>query len=218
MGKTVLNLKQTSILDAFTEEPFLTGNFYFTGGTALSEVYLQHRESIDLDFFSRLQFDPQKLLNIIESWSRKYKFIIKQQFVDPTYIYICKFADNEELKIDFATYPYKQLSERVVYHERLQVDSLLDISVNKLITLTQRAEAKDYVDLFYILQHFSFWELKEGVRSKFNVELEPFTAAADFAAVETIEFLPKMLTTLTIQELKSFFLTLAKKLGGNFIE
>jgi len=52
MGKnSILNNRQSLILEEFQKSDFLTSKFYFTGGTALSEVYLKHRESVDLDFF-----------------------------------------------------------------------------------------------------------------------------------------------------------------------
>lgn len=48
MGKIILTPKQQVILDEVKNTPFLTENFYFTGGTALSSVYLHHRLSEDL--------------------------------------------------------------------------------------------------------------------------------------------------------------------------
>jgi predicted nucleotidyltransferase component of viral defense system len=47
-----LSKHQLDFLDFFSKEKRLRERFYFTGGTALSEYYLHHRRSIDLDFFS----------------------------------------------------------------------------------------------------------------------------------------------------------------------
>jgi predicted nucleotidyltransferase component of viral defense system len=56
MGKIKLNESlltftklQKSIFNALSKNPELTKKFYLTGGTALSAVYLHHRESEDLD-------------------------------------------------------------------------------------------------------------------------------------------------------------------------
>jgi predicted nucleotidyltransferase component of viral defense system len=50
MGKnTILIKEQKSILDLISKNQYLKSNFYFTGGTALSEIYLQHRLSEDID-------------------------------------------------------------------------------------------------------------------------------------------------------------------------
>ena len=59
----ILTKEQQTILSEVGKESFFT-NFYFTGGTALSAFYLQHRYSEDLDFFSEETFDTQ----IVESF------------------------------------------------------------------------------------------------------------------------------------------------------
>ena len=69
MGKnSILNKEQKIIFSEVKKSKFLTENFYFSGGTALSEVYLQHRESVDLDFFSEHEYDSSSIFN----W-RKWK-------------------------------------------------------------------------------------------------------------------------------------------------
>ena len=42
--------------------------------------------------------------------------------------------------------------------DNLEIDSLLDIAVNKILTLSSRAEVKDFVDLYFLLQKFSLWD------------------------------------------------------------
>src|SRR3989344_3678647 len=144
MGQTsILNKKQKLILDEFRQDDRLSSSFYFSGGTALSEFYLKHRESLDLDFFSQNTFNPQIVFEIVESWSRRYKFSIKSQFIDPTYNYFFNFEDGQILKVDFTRYPYKGLEEKKVV-DKLKVDSLFDIAVNKLLTINQRTEVKDF--------------------------------------------------------------------------
>ncbi len=50
MGKTILTPTQRQVLDILAKNSKFT-SFYLTGGTALSEYYLHHRLSEDLDFF-----------------------------------------------------------------------------------------------------------------------------------------------------------------------
>ena len=53
MGKMPLfTQEQKLIFDQIKNNQYLTDNFYFTGGTALSYFYLNHRYSEDMDFFS----------------------------------------------------------------------------------------------------------------------------------------------------------------------
>ncbi len=48
----ILTAEQKAFLDLVSQEKYLCERFYFTGGTALAEFYLQHRPSEDLDLFS----------------------------------------------------------------------------------------------------------------------------------------------------------------------
>lgn len=48
----ILNAIQKQVLNQIKKSAFLRNNFYFTGGTVLSEFYLQDSYYDDLDFFS----------------------------------------------------------------------------------------------------------------------------------------------------------------------
>jgi predicted nucleotidyltransferase component of viral defense system len=217
MGQiTILNEKQKSILNEFKVDDRLSA-FYFTGGTALSEYYLQHRQSDDLDFFTKGDFDPQIVLEAVNSWSQKLGFTIKSSFVDPTYTYFLNFKDNDQLKIDFARYPFPNLKEPE-NHDGLKVDSFYDISVNKFLTINQRTEVKDFVDVYYISEEFNFWQLKDGVAAKFNIEIDPFLMSVDYSKVKNFNNLPKMYKQLDLVTLKDFFRSQAKKLSGKSVE
>ena len=162
-------------------------------------------------------FNPQIILETIENWSKKYKFTIQTQYNEPNYNYFLNFEDKEILKVDFVRYPYKQL-EKINIFDNLKVDSLFDIAVNKLLTINQRTEVKDFVDMYFLLQQFNFWQLKDGVKAKFNIDLEPFLMAADFTKTEGFEIMPRMIKKLELQELKNFFKNQAIKLGSSSIK
>ena len=213
MGKIHLFTKeQKIILDAITKTNYLQSSFYFTGGTALSNFYLSHRYSDDLDFFSENKFDNQVLLTLMDEWSSKYNFSFKSRFIEVVYIFNLVFKNKTELKVDFAYYPHKRL-ERGKVIDNLEIDSLLDIAVNKILTVSQRSEVKDFVDLYFLLQKFHVWDLITGVKVKFNVEIEPLLLGADFLKVEDFDFLPRMILPLTLEELKAFFRQQAKEMG-----
>lgn len=217
MGKgSVLTEKQRIVLNEFGREAELASVFYFTGGTALSEYYLQHRLSDDLDFFTEGKFDPEPVFEIINSWSKKHSFIIRSEPHGLVYTYFFTFKDNEVLKVDFAQYPYPQIEEKKVFGS-VKVDSLYDIAVNKIITVNQRTNVKDFVDLYFLMKDFNFWQLKDGAIAKFNMELDPYLTAADFLKVEEFQSLPRMLIKLTLEELKIFFEVQAKKLGAEIL-
>jgi predicted nucleotidyltransferase component of viral defense system len=53
MPAKVLTPLQEKVLDILFDHGFADRGYYLTGGTALSEFYLQHRYSDDLDLFTR---------------------------------------------------------------------------------------------------------------------------------------------------------------------
>lgn len=209
--------EQQIIISNFIETDYLRSNFYFTGGTALSNFYLHHRYSDDLDFFSTTKFENQVLLTLIEEWSKKNDFTFTSRFIEVTYIFQLKFTNLSDLKVDFSYYPYKQIHKPVI-HEGISTDSLTDIAVNKLLTISQRTEVKDFVDLYFLLDHFSLYDLIEGVKQKFHQEIDTLLLAADFLKVEDFMILPRMKKGLQLAELKLFYRDLAKKLGMNSVD
>lgn len=212
MGKISFTPKQQVIFDEFKNSDFLKQNFYFTGGTALSAVYLHHRLSEDLDFFSQNKFDTLPILNLMTEWSTKHKFTVESKELEVVRIFLLQFSDGEKLKVDFGYYPYKRVEQGKLV-DSVDVDSLFDIAINKLQTIHQRADVKDFVDLYFLLKNFTVWDLMEGVRVKFRMELDPYTIAAASVKVDDFEKLPIMLIPLTLEQLKDYYRDLAKKLG-----
>lgn len=66
MAKSLLTKNQVNFLKIVGSDPYLTKYFYLTGGTALSEFYLKHRFSEDLDFFSEQEFSPINITPFIK--------------------------------------------------------------------------------------------------------------------------------------------------------
>lgn len=210
----IITLEQNLILDLFRNDEYLRSNFYFTGGTALSLYYLQHRESIDLDFFSANNFDIKTVTLQMTQWGSQHNFSVTYiPYEEKTHVFNLTFKDGKTVKVDFAYYPYKQIGESKI-ERGITVDSLVDIAVNKLLTTQQRTEVKDFVDLYFLLPKFTIGELLEGVRIKFHLEIDPFIFASDFLKVENFDFLPLMVKPLSIPELKAYFREKAKEIGA----
>lgn len=214
MGKIpILTKEQEIILGEITKISFFKKNFYFTGGTALSAFYLQHRLSEDLDFFSEKKFDNQIILTLMQELSQKLKFEIQSNFNEVVYIFNLRFNNGAKLKVDFGYYPYKKIAAERLIFEDFKLDSLRDIATNKLLTISQRTDIKDFVDLYFLLNEFTVWDLIDGIKFKFRIKIEPFIVAGDFLKIEGFEVLPKMIKPLKLEELKDFFRDKAKKLG-----
>lgn len=209
--------EQKIIFDQISKNNYIASNFYFTGGTALSAFYLGHRFSEDLDFFSQKKFDNNYISSQIIAWSKKMGFTFRSQFKEVVYIFNITFNDKRILKLDFGYYPYKQLEKGVVF-EGIIIDSLLDLAVNKLLSINQRADAKDFVDLYFLLGKFTIWDLIEGAKIKFNMETDPWLLSTDFLKIEEFDILPKMIRPLSLTELKQFFREKAKELAKKSVK
>jgi predicted nucleotidyltransferase component of viral defense system len=207
-----LTKEQKIILDEVKKEPFFKDQFYFTGGTALSALYLQHRDSDDIDLFSEKKFDEQTIFTFFSEWSNRHHFEFQSRRIGVVDIFNLSFPEKKILKVDFAYYPYKRIEKGQII-DGIVVDSLMDIAVNKLLTITQRTDVKDFVDLYFLLQDFSLWDLIEGVKVKFRVKLELFLISADFLKIEDFDYLPKMTKPLTLNDLKLFFREAAQEIG-----
>jgi len=207
---------QKLILSEIKKNKFLQSQFYFTGGTALSSIYLHHRYSDDLDLFTPNKFDNRIVFTLMTDWSKIHGFTFTSNFVEVVYIFLLTFENKEQLKVDFSYYPYQKIEKETII-DGVNVDSLLDIAVNKLFTITQRTEVKDFVDLYFLLKKFTVWDLRNGIRRKFKEDLNPLILGADFLKVESFEYMPKMIIPLTLKELQTFLQQQARDIGLNAI-
>ncbi len=213
----LLTPEQSLIIKHITTDDFLRSHFYFTGGTALSSVYLQHRDSEDLDFFSENAFNSEVVFDKLTQWSDHDKFGIDLRTIENINVFQLTFPKNVPLKVDFVYYRHKRIEAGQII-DGLQIDSLFDIAINKLLTTNQRTQVKDFVDLYFLLQTFSIWDLMEGVRVKFKVKLDPYIIASDFFKIETFDTLPRMIKPLSLEELRAFFQETAKDLARKSVE
>jgi len=220
MGKiSIITPEQKIILACIAKSDYLRQNFYFTGGTVLSEFYLQHRYSDDLDFFTEKEFNQQIILTLMTQWSEQHNFRFTSRFVEVVYRFDLRFSNKVNFTVDFGIYPYKRVEKGAKY-QNLDVDSLRDIATNKLMTINQRTDVKDFVDLYFLLKRkYSFWDLLYSAEIKFKrLDIDRILLAQDFLKIDDFQTLPKMIKPLTIDQLKKFFRQLAKSLGSKAVE
>lgn len=219
MEQMKLDSQQKKIIDAVKKDPYLRNRFYFTGGTALSACYLHHRLSEDLDLFSERKFNAERVIRFMNETSKKERFVYKMRQPEglDILVFSLEFINGGLLKVDFNYYPYKKIEKRNNI-EGILVDNLLDIGANKLLTINQRTEVKDFVDLYFLLQKYTTWDLLYAAEVKFHMEFDILLIAADFLKVEVFKSLPKMLVPLKLIDLYSFFRQTAKELGGKVVK
>jgi len=215
MGQTILNDFQRKILGQFKKTP-LSKKYYLAGGTALSEFYLKHRRSEDLDFFTEEELDILELERFVHLISK----IIPQEKVEYqkgfglfTYFFYPK-GENVKYKVDFGQYPFP-LIEKPKLISGILVETLYDIAVDKAHTISVRPRLRDFIDLYFILQIKKEWNLKNLLQKafeKFGIKVDPLQLGENLFQVTKLSDMPIMLKHLDGEEMESFFLKEAKSL------
>ncbi len=203
MGKKVLTQRQEKVLKAVAREPKLA-HFYLSGGTALAAFYLKHRLSDDLDFFTMEPPDTIFLDHFMQTLKKslKAKEIHYEKLYDRR-LFTLKWT-KEVLKVEFTIYPFPQFKKPQV-KGGVRIDSLRDISANKLMALLDRFEPKDFVDLFFLLKERRLEDLVCDTEKKFGIKIDPLFLGGEFSKARRISALPPMLKRLSVGQLKKFF-------------
>lgn len=204
---------QRNLLVRIGQSP-LNSSFYLTGGTALAAFYLYHRYSIDLDFFTP---DPTAVVRVpplMQEMARQLGVEVKFTRTLDTFLEcFLQAPDGERVELDFAQdSPYRLEPTRLDDTLQVNLDNLTDIACNKLSALFDRAEPKDFVDVYFICQEvMPFAHLVELARQK-HLGLDDYWLAVALQRVENVEILPRMVKPLSLAELKAFFLSQATEL------
>ena len=209
---------QQLFLSAILADPYIRDTYYLTGGTALSACYINHRLSDDIDLFSPQKLDEPRVVQIVSERIGPIASKIDYARIHDRLAYTIMFPHKKNLKVDIVYYPYTPIEQSKKTYKGLAIDSMADIGVNKLMTLTQRTEAKDYVDLFYILKKYTMWELRQGVADKFKMEIEPFYLSSLYMKATSLTALPMMKKKLKLEELQKFFKNQALTLASRFVK
>lgn len=198
----------------------LASHFYFSGGTALSHYYLQHRYSEDLDFFSQNEFDPLGVTVSLKSIQKKLRFeTFDYQSSFNRNLYFLSFEKNDILKLEFTYYPFPQI-EQPKEIDGILVDSVIDIATNKLFTISQKPRGRDYFDLFSIIRkyHFTIEDLRMKAKLKFDWHVDPLQLASRLFEVDTHLDDPIIDGKFDAKTLTQFFQTEAEKMKGEVLE
>ena len=192
----------------------LRDHFFLTGGTALAALYLHHRYSVDLDLFTENPAAVGQVPPIMREIVARFDLGITFTRTLGTFLEAFVTSPNgERVEFDFAQdSPYRLEPTRLDPELGLWVDNPTDIACNKLSALFDRAEPKDFVDVFFVVQEvLSFDRLVELARRK-HVGMDNYWLAMALTQVERIAVLPRMVKPVSVNELKAFFLARAKEL------
>jgi hypothetical protein len=212
-----LTIQQEAILTEMLHEQYLLDTFYLTGGTALSSWYLNHRDSYDLDFFTNKPIDYERIIR----WVKHLEKIVHYTTVrfDQDYGFLqcfLRFTKTISLKIDFHNYGATLIKQGFQWRG-LTIDSLYDITVNKLRTIATTPRTRDYVD-FYCINNFSPCNLSQlfnDVQRKFREDTDFIQLTRNFLKVEECTDMPIMRIPFDKSAMFKYYQKLASSLNSS---
>ncbi|MFH0819700.1 MAG: nucleotidyl transferase AbiEii/AbiGii toxin family protein [bacterium] len=219
MAKTILSPNQKIILDVLSSDDNLRRDFYLTGGTALSEYYLHHRLSEDLDFFSEKEFDPQ----IISVFFKKNKSAIgiRKIAFESSFnrnLFFLHLPKSEIIKTEFTYFPFPRI-EKKKGADKLAIDGILDIAVNKIFTIYQKPRSRDFIDLYFILKKTG-WRIEDIVtkaKIKFDWHIDYLQLGSKFLLAKEVGDRPRMLVKINDKVWQNFFVKEAKNFKSKIL-
>jgi predicted nucleotidyltransferase component of viral defense system len=134
--------------------------FRLVGGTGLS-LQLGHRQSIDIDLFSDVDFDINDLAKVVRKKIPTAE-IRKLSFGLTIYI---PTPDKKDLKVDLMN-TEKFIRDPIII-ENIRIAHLEDIAPMKLEAITSRNTKKDFFDIYELLKTFRIEDLLHFYTEKY---------------------------------------------------
>lgn len=127
--------------------------FYLAGGTALA-IQIGHRTSVDFDFYTQHHFQSGSLARLVyRALDDRWEIEITRD-LDDTF----DLTTKPDIHLSCFYYEYPLLCPaRVIMG--VSVASLQDIAAMKILAISQRGRHRDFVDLYYLLGHFTVEEM-----------------------------------------------------------
>ena len=143
------------LLKELQSSPIFEGT-RLVGGTALA-LQLGHRSSIDLDFFGSIQASSEDIRDFL---SEEHSITIVKESRNIN-IYLI-----DGIKVDIVNYRYQWIDTPVV-GDGFVLAGLKDIAAMKIAAVVGRGTKKDFIDLYFLLQHFSLNEILDFYMQKY---------------------------------------------------
>jgi predicted nucleotidyltransferase component of viral defense system len=209
---SILTPFQKTIFEELCRQDFITKSFRFAGGTALSEFYLKHRYSEDLDFFTDEESSIEEVkIRLFPVFKSLGVNPVEYRETNSSKIFFLKSGQRETVKVDFNFWPFKR-EKKGKYYKKLEIESLLDIAISKLDTILTRNKARDFVDFYFIQKEspFDLEMLLEKLTEKTECKFDPLFLGRCFLKIEKLSDYPRMIKEFSRQEMIDYFLSLAK--------
>lgn len=206
----ILTPLQSDFLREFFANP-IGRQFFLTGGTALAAFYFHHRLSEDLDLFTTQDGALEQMRRELPDLARRLQCSLSSGISTPTLAQFFLTRHNASVMIDLVRDVDVQCGEHRI-HDGVIVDALENIGANKITAIFGRTDAKDFVDLYFILQSGCAFETLLRMAQQKDTGLSEFYLAGMMRRVSQLTRLPKMVKPLDLEVLQKFFLQLADDL------
>ncbi|MGH7830820.1 MAG: nucleotidyl transferase AbiEii/AbiGii toxin family protein [Candidatus Binatia bacterium] len=187
--------------------------FFLTGGTALSAFYLRHRYSQDLDLFTldSEAFDRAPLY--MADSAAKLTALADSLQTAPQFRRYRLSRGEQSVIVDFVREVAPQISEQKNRIEGITVDTLEEITANKICALLSRAEIKDYVDLYFLDRAGYPLEKHIEAAQKKDAGVSKSALAYVLSEVSFSKVPDFMIASLSLADLQKYFKSLAQNLA-----
>ena len=151
-----VNPDTLELLKTLMSQPEMQG-MRLVGGTSLALQY-GHRQSIDLDFFGKLQVSLDEIINMITRLGLDFKVLNQTRL-------ILQLVVNK-IKVDIIDYSYDWIDEPII-ENGITLASPKDIAALKINAIEGRGSKKDFIDIYLLLQHYSLDDILYFYVSKY---------------------------------------------------
>lgn len=202
MHKEILDKKTEYVFQEISKNK-ICDNFYLAGGTALA-LQFGHRKSIDLDWFSKNDFNTAEIKEKLEELG---KLSLESEEKNTLNVIL------DGVKISFLGYRYDLLFPLINW-EGIKIADWRDIACMKVDAVSSRGSKKDFIDLYFILKQIAIYELLEIFDKKYEKieynRMHIFKSLTYFKDANE-EPMPIMLEDVKWENVKKFFNDLARK-------
>lgn len=202
--------KQTKNSLAILNKTAFIKDFYLAGGTGLA-LQFGHRISLDLDFFSQKEFNPDFLMNELQKLGT---FSLNSK--EPGTLH----GVFNKTRVSFLYYPYPLMSPLKSFLN-IKLADFLDIACMKIDAISSRGEKKDFIDLYFVCQKLPLnkvLDIFEQKYQKIDYNLSHVLKSLCYFEQAEKQVLPKMLTEVLWKKVKDFFIQEASNIQKDFLK
>lgn len=158
------------LLRVLMRQPLLS-DMRLVGGTSLALQY-GHRRSVDLDFFGHTTEDVEELTGVMKDCAESVVLGNCSKRIKAYYL--------NNIKVDVVNYDYPWI-EKPVVEDGLRLASPKDIAAMKVNAVIGRGTKKDFVDIYFLLKHYSFDDL-------IRFYLQKYTDGSEYRALLSMSY------------------------------